>query len=256
MVGKPGLDALGDVVLVDGGQVLVGKKREIGLQRIVARGEPPDFLMLPDDLALARKRESRVGRSRKPVRARCQLVDQHLRRRIPRRFAMHARRRGIRREGKAFELADIMLLDDDAAVLLDLGEQAVLVAHALHEHAGALIDKTLRELLVQRVGKLVLDLARLGLPVIGVLEPFAPVRDEGPGADMGDAVRERVDIAFGPVGLLDLGGEPILGDHPLVAHGEFVERRHQLRVSGRRHLPVIGDLADFPKPFDRRWRRG
>ena len=180
--------------------------------------------MLPDDLPLARQRESGVGRGREPVCACRQLMHQHFRRRVPRRLAMHARCRRIRREGKAFELADIMLLDDDAAVLLDLGEQAVLVAHALHEHAGALIHKTLRELLVQRVGELVLDLAGLGLPVIGVLEPFAPVRNEGPGADMGDAVRERVDVALGAVGLLDLGGEPILGDHSLVAHDELVER--------------------------------
>ena len=248
---KPSLDARGDVVLVDGRQMLVGEEREIGLERIVARGNPADFLTLPDDLALARQRESRIGGRRKPVGARRQLVDQHLRRRIPRGLAMHARRGGIRREGKAFELADIMLLDDDAAVLLDLGEQAVLVAHALHEHAGALIHKTLRELLVQRVGEPVLDLAGLGLPVIGVLEPFAPVRDKGPGADMGDAVRQRVDVALGVVRLLDLAREPILGDRALVAHDELVERAHQLGVGGWSDFPVIGNLADFPKLLDR-----
>ena len=171
-----------------------------------------DFLILPDDLAFARQRESGVGRSRQPVRARRKLVHQHLGRGVARGLAVHARRGQVRREGEAFELADKVLFDDDAAILFDFGEQAFLVAHALHQHARALVDEALRKLLVQRVRKLVLDLARLGLPVIGVLEPFAAVRDEGPGADMGDAVRERVDIAVGAVGLLDLGGEPILGD--------------------------------------------
>ncbi len=67
---------------------------------------------------------------------------------------------------------------------------------------------------------------------------------------MGDAVRERVDIAVDAVGLLHLAREPILGDQPFLAHDELVERRHDLRMGVWRDFPVVRNLADFPKPFD------
>ena len=49
----------------------------------------------------------------------------------------------------------------------------------------------------KRVGQLVLDRARHALPVLGIGEPVGPVGGKGPGADMGDAVRQRVDVAIG-----------------------------------------------------------
>ena len=40
----------------------------------------------------------------------------------------------------------------------------------------------------------------------------AAVRHERPGADVGDAVRQRVDVAVGAVGERHLVGEPVVGD--------------------------------------------
>ena len=144
-----------------------------------------------------------------------------------------------------------MLLDDNAAVLLDLCEKAVLVAHALHEHARPLVDEALGQLFMQRIREPVFDLSRLRLPMVRVLQPFAAVGNKGPGPDMGDAVRQRVDVAVGAVGLVNLAREPILGNLPFLAHDEFVERRHELGMRVRRHFPVVRNLADFPEPFDR-----
>ena len=66
---------------------------------------------------------------------------------------------------------------------------------------------------------------------------------------MGDAVRERVDVAVGAIGLRDLAGEPV-GRNCALAHEKAVERDHELGMGRRRDLAVIGNLADFPQPLD------
>ena len=89
-------------------------------------------------------------------------------------------------------------------VLLMSVSSAVFSRRRPHQHAGAAVDEALGQALVQRVGELVLDRARDALPVLGIGEPIRAVGREGPGADVGDAVRERVDVAVGVVGLVDL----------------------------------------------------
>ena len=98
-------------------------------------------------------------------------------------------------EAEALEPADEMLLDLDRAVLADVGCELLLVAHAAHQSARAAVDEALGELLVQRVRQRVLDLARLALPVHGVLEPARAVRHERPGADMSETCRQGIDVA-------------------------------------------------------------
>ena len=83
---------------------------------------------------------------------------------------------------------------------------------------------------VQRVGQAVLDGARALLPMLRVVEPVGPVGDESPGADVGDAVRERIDIAVGAIGECDLLGEPVLGNALLAGASELVERGDELGV--------------------------
>ena len=68
------------------------------------------------------------------------------------------------------------------------------------------------------------------LPMLGVGEPVGAVGDEGPGADVGDAVGQRVDVAIGAVGEGHLLGEPVLRDALLAGHQELVERGDQLGV--------------------------
>ena len=41
---------------------------------------------------------------------------------------------------------------------------------------------------------------------------ISAVGNEGPGADMGDAVGERVEVALGIVAMVELAGEPVLGN--------------------------------------------
>ena len=51
--------------------------------------------------------------------------------------------------------------------------------------------------------------ARDALPMLRIGQPVRTVGHEGPGPDMRDPVRERIDVAVGPVGLRHLAGEPV-----------------------------------------------
>ena len=65
---------------------------------------------------------------------------------------------------------------------------------------------------MQRVRQTILYRARALLPMARIAKPVRPVGGEGPGADVGDAVGERIDVAIGAVGKGDLAGEPVVGN--------------------------------------------
>ena len=87
--------------------------------------------------------------------------------------------------------------------------------------------------------------------MIGVGQPVRPVGDEGPGADLRDPARQRVDIAGDVIGLVDLGAEPGVGN-PAFLHQKAVQRGHEFGMRGRRNLAVIRDLAGVPETLHRR----
>ncbi len=61
----------------------------------------------------------------------------------------------------------------------------------------------------------VFDAARDTLPVLGIGEPIRTVGRKGPGPDMGDARRQRIDVAVDAIRQRDLAGEPIDRDFAL-----------------------------------------
>ena len=107
-----------------------------------------------------------------------------------------------------------MALDDDFAGFRDFRFEHRVLSQPPHQHAGAAVDEALGQTLVQRVGQPVLYAAGDALPMLGIGEPVRTVCREGPGPDMGDAVRERIDVAVGAVGLRHLRGEPVVGIVP------------------------------------------
>ena len=72
---------------------------------------------------------------------------------------------------------------------------------------------------MQRIGQTILYRARALLPMDRIAKPVRPVGGEGPGADMGDAVGERVDVAVGAVGIGDLAVEPVVGNDAIARPG-------------------------------------
>jgi hypothetical protein len=59
---------------------------------------------------------------------------------------------GIGREAETVETAQVLAFDKDIAVVSDLGFEHRILSQAPHQNAGAAVDETLREFLVQRVG--------------------------------------------------------------------------------------------------------
>ncbi len=103
---------------------------------------------------------------------------------------------------------------------------------------------------MQRVRQSVFDRARDALPVLGIDQPVRTVRRKRPGADVGDAVRQRVDVSLGAVRLLDLACEPVGRDRPF-PHQEAIERSGEFGMGGWGDLAIIGHLADVPQSLDR-----
>ena len=118
------------------------------------------------------------------------------------------------------------------------------------EDAGAAIDKTLGQLLVQGIAEAVLDIPGLFAPMRRIFKPIPTVSNEGPGADLADAVRQRVDIARCIVAEAHLLGNPVRFD-AAIGPEIGVDAGDDLAVLGRRNVPVIGDLAAFPEQVDR-----
>jgi hypothetical protein len=108
----------------------------------------------------------------------------------------------------------------------------------------------MRQPLMQRVGQHVLDGPGAVLPMFRIVEPLRAMRDEGPGADLREAIGQRIEIAVGAIGKRHLAGEPIGRDPTLVAHDEAVERADELGMARSRDLPVVRDLAHLPKKRD------
>src|SRR5260221_7154955 len=106
---------------------------------------------------------------------------------------------------------------------------------------------------MQRVRQSVFDRARDALPVLGVDQPVRTICCKRPGADVSDAVRERVDVAVGVIRLLDLTREPIGRDRAF-AHQETIERRGELGMSGGRGFWTSGATADVPQSLPPRPR--
>ena len=48
--------------------------------------------------------------------------------------------------------------------------------------------------------------------MLGIGQPIRAIGDKGPGADLRDPARQRVDIAIGAIGLIDLGRKPGVGN--------------------------------------------
>jgi hypothetical protein len=174
------------------------------------------------------------------------LRHQHLRGGMACGLAVNAVARCIRREAEAVEAADIMVLDQNLTVRADLGHHLLLIAQAPHEYTGAPVDETLCQAFMKGVGQRVLDRAGAILPMLGILEPLGAMGHVGPGANLGEPVRQRVEIPVGAVGLRHLVGKPVLGDPALVAHDEAEQCADQLRMVRRRDLAVVGDLAHLP----------
>ena len=106
------------------------------------------------------------------------------------------------------------------------------IAFSLNRRISTLVRRSTKrcgEPFMQRIGKLVLDAARYALPMLGIVEPVGPVGGKGPGADLGDAVGERVDVAVGAVGQRYLARRTSRREMPALPRQESIEGQRPAR---------------------------
>ena len=140
-----------------------------------------------------------------------------------------------------------MTLDRDFAVTRYTGQEIAFVAQSLDQCTGAAVDKALDEPLVQRVGQGVFDDAGPGAPVIRVADPVGTVRRIGPGAHIGKACRQGVQLAGRLVQPVQLAGHPVVGKVAARAGQVHEDGFYQACVRVQRCLAEIRQAAGIPK---------
>ena len=230
-------------------ETLIGDDAHARFERLLRGDKLADRLPHPPHGAIGREHDLAVGRVCEACRPRVDFARQRLLCGAGERLRFRARRRSGGRKHESVQSADDVTLDHDLAALADVGLERCVLAQPTHQHAGAPIDEALGEPLVQRVGQFVFDRARDALPVLGINQPVGTVRRKSPGPDVGDAVRQRVDVTVVAVCLFDLACEPVVRDRSF-PHQETVERGGELGMGRWRDFAIIGHLADIPQPLD------
>jgi len=100
---------------------------------------------------------------------------------------------------------------------------------------------------MQRIGQFVLDFPSLLPPPPRILQPAAPVGHEGPCADVGDALRERVDPAVEAGAACHLPGHPVLVDDAFRAGQETEDATDECGVIPSGDVAVVRNLAHLPQ---------
>ena len=96
-------------------------------------------------------------------------------------------------------MPDMLTFDHDVAGRGDFGFQHRVLSQAAHQNARPAVDEPLGETFVQGVGQIVLYLTRDALPMLRIAQPVGTIGDEGPGSHLGDARRQRIDVAVGAI---------------------------------------------------------
>ena len=106
------------------------------------------------------------------------------------------------------------------------------------------------------VGKTILYRPCSFLPLNGVAQPSRAVGDERPRTNVGNARRERIDVAVGAIGQCHLLGEPVLRNFVRAGGQVPVEVGNQLGMALAGNLAVVRNLTDVPEQSDVVARRG
>ncbi len=239
---KPSLNLFGDFAT----GLLVDKRLRLRLQRVIASLQFPDRVLAPHEPALFGEVHFGVGGVVKPVGAKVKFRLKRLHGGGTNRLRLVTGGRRILMETERFEAADELAFDSHLALVVYFGHKALLLFQPAKQNRCPPINKSFRERVVKRVRQAVFYSARRLAPMAFVLEPALALRDIGPGADIGQTLRQRVDVAVGAVNAVDLARQPVFGDAAvLVQIREYAA--DQLGVLLMADAAKIRDAADIPQ---------
>ena len=227
-----------------------GQRLDLGRQHVAARQQASDRAAAPADAQLRVEHQLAVGRAGERLQARRQVLAQRTQRRTQHGLLIRLSLGRVRNEAEALDASEMLALDRDLARFGDRRRHFTLIAQSSYKQRRPSIDKPLRQTLVQHVGKLVLDRARALLPVRGALDPVGPVRNVGPGPDMGDACHQRVDVAVVAFEPLHVALDPVFGQALAALVRCWKSWPSSAVCSSVIVLRKSGHLADFPEQLD------
>ncbi len=117
----------------------------------------------------------------------------------------------------------------------------------------AAIDEALRQGFMQGIGKTIFNQLRATLPMRRIGHPVATIGDIGPGADMGDALHELLDVPIDAIQSRQLSFDPIgwQSARQVLANGEIaIKLPQQAHMRIGHQLAEIRYLADIPEQSD------
>ena len=92
-----------------------------------------------------------------------------------------------------------------------LGSREVVLVEPADQMRGAAVHEARDQAFVQRVGDIILGLARLRLVAWRVRQPVGAGGDIGPDADIREPRHQRIEVALGIVERGDGAGHPVVG---------------------------------------------
>ena len=194
------------------GQRIVGEQDQPRLQRGLALGDAGDDAATPAERAVGGEHEVAVGRRRHLLGALGDFAGERLRAAarsaltsVPSAQASASKRNPASRPTccPSTRTSPAGVISASSIAFSFRRRMSTLVRRSTNRAVSRSCSASDRRSSIARVAF---------LPMQRVVEPVRPVGDEGPGADMGDAVGERVDVALGAVGIGDLPVEPVVGD--------------------------------------------
>src|SRR5204863_6873467 len=148
--------------------MLIGENAHPRAQYIVAGRELADRFAEPSDAGITGEHELLVAGMAELGGPRVDLARERLLRGSAKRLAFRTGGSGIGGKLEAREPPDRVALDDHFAGFGNFSFEHRVLAQPPHQHAGATVNETLGETLMQRVGQSVLHATGDALPVLGI----------------------------------------------------------------------------------------
>ena len=144
----------------------------------------------------------------------------------------------VGREAEPLQFTDVVTLDQHFARRAYFCFQHFVLSETPHEHGCPAVYEPFRQSLMQRIRQSVFDIARFFLPMCRIGQPSGPMRDISPCSDLGDALRERVDIALDGIGTPHLFGQIVLVEMALAGQIEE-EGSDEIGMLSRRDAAIV-----------------
>ncbi len=206
------LQALAHLIPEGGCEEIIGHHFGARLEAMVAGLNPADGAAMPQNFASTRQLELGIGAGGQDSCPCGNFSDQSLDGGGLEKPCITSGKSSGGREREAGNASDFLAFDGDHSAFVYTRHQTFLLRQAPHQYTGFAVDETFRQLVVKGIRQAVFDFPGAALPIEGGFQPVRAVGNEGPGADVGNALRERIDVAFGVFTIGQLARQPVLGN--------------------------------------------